>query len=286
MQLWCVLSFGDAHSVFLRGASWACRMSSGKLFTEPLPSSESKRPSGNKCLMCWQMEGCGISATLRQRWSRRPSYECVFGASPALRQALRGRPARRFGSLAVTLAAWISASSVRRGANVVPCSLLRSKHTPLDGSALHRRFVLGPTTLISISAASVQTVSQCPPQCYSARNQSYAGVWPASLRMPIVPSNPHLWTMCSNPCLLKCFVASACFSQHELERWVRCALLSIIVEARALMTCRCEPRHWISMVSCRMKKYVFATRLHLVVPPGCSSLIFLVCTIEYSVFFF
>ena len=51
------------------------------------------------------MESRGISATLRQRWSRRPPDECVFGASPPIRQALHGRPARRLGSLAATLAA-------------------------------------------------------------------------------------------------------------------------------------------------------------------------------------
>ena len=51
------------------------------------------------------MESRGISATLRQRWSCRPPDECVFGASPALRQALRDRPARRLGSLAAILAA-------------------------------------------------------------------------------------------------------------------------------------------------------------------------------------
>ena len=43
-------------------------------------------------------------ATLLQRWSCRSPDECVFGASSALRQALRGRPARRVGSLAATLA--------------------------------------------------------------------------------------------------------------------------------------------------------------------------------------
>ena len=52
-----------------------------------------------------KMESRGISATLRQGSSCRPPDEFVFGASAALRLTLRGRPTRRLGSTAPTLAA-------------------------------------------------------------------------------------------------------------------------------------------------------------------------------------
>ena len=48
-------------------------------------------------------------------------------------------------------------------------------------------------------------------------------------------------------------------------------------QARALVTCRCEPRHWISKVSSGMKKYVIVFRLHRVVSRGVLS--FPMCTI-------
>ena len=51
-----------------------------------------------------KVESRGISTTLRQGWWCRPKDECVFGASPALSQTLRGRPTRRLGSIAATLA--------------------------------------------------------------------------------------------------------------------------------------------------------------------------------------
>ena len=51
------------------------------------------------------MEIRGISAALRQERFGRTLDECVFGASPALRQTLRRRPTRRLGSIAATLAA-------------------------------------------------------------------------------------------------------------------------------------------------------------------------------------
>ena len=69
------------------------------------------------------------------------------------------------------------------------------RHTrPLHGSAPLKRFALGPTALMSISAASTPTVSRWP----SVRlcQKPCAGVWPACFGMPIVPSKPQLWTMC------------------------------------------------------------------------------------------
>ena len=59
-----------------------------------------------------KMESRRISSTPRQRRSCRPPDECVFGASPALHQTLRGRPTRRLGSTAGTLAASSSPSQV------------------------------------------------------------------------------------------------------------------------------------------------------------------------------
>ena len=63
----------------------------------------------------------------------------------------------------------------------------------------------------------------------------------------------------------QCFVPGLVLSQIKLERWVRCPSkkrrwgpeiglsLSVIFEARALLTRRFEPRHWISTVSSGMK---------------------------------
>ena len=53
MHLKCVRSFGCAQSVFHGAASLACRKSSGTIFTDPLPSSGSKRLLGNKSLVCY-----------------------------------------------------------------------------------------------------------------------------------------------------------------------------------------------------------------------------------------
>ena len=52
-----------------------------------------------------KMEIRGISAALRQGRSGCLPGECLFVASTALRQTLRGRPTRRLGSIAATLAA-------------------------------------------------------------------------------------------------------------------------------------------------------------------------------------
>ena len=52
--------------------------------------------------------------------------------------------------------------------------------------------------------------------------------------------------------------------------------LSIIFEARTLMTCRCEPRHWISMVSSRMNS-MSSPCVSSVVSLAVAWRIFLVC---------
>ena len=83
-----------------RETSALCDAPNGRFRGRLGPETVADRDPGQR-----QMEGLGISATLRQRWSVHPREECVFGASTALRQALRDRPARRLGSLAATLAA-------------------------------------------------------------------------------------------------------------------------------------------------------------------------------------
>ena len=53
----------------------------------------------------------------------------------------------------------------------------------------------------------------------------------------------------------------------------------------ALMTCRFELRHSISIVTGRMQQYIFTNRLHSVVSPRCASVVallfFFVCTMLY-----
>ena len=81
-----VRSFGYAHSISPRAASLACWKSSGKLFTGPLPSSESKRPFADTKQ--------GEDGKPRDQCDATPKVSChtpdvcVFGASPTLRQAL------------------------------------------------------------------------------------------------------------------------------------------------------------------------------------------------------
>ena len=72
------------------------------------------------------------------------------------------------------------------------------------------------------------------------------------------------------------------FSQNDPERWVHHSRwvqkidhsLLIFFEARAPMTCRCEPRHWMSMVSSGRKSASCSSAVAL--------LIFLVCTVVYA----
>ena len=59
-----------------------------------------------------KMKSRGFSTTLRFMSSCRPPDECVFGASPALRQLLRGRPTRFLGSIEANLAASSTPSQV------------------------------------------------------------------------------------------------------------------------------------------------------------------------------
>ena len=83
----------------LRETSASCATPCGRIRGRLCPETVDDRDPVQR-----QMESRRISATLRQRWSGRPPDECVFGASPVLRQALRDRPARRLGSLAATCA--------------------------------------------------------------------------------------------------------------------------------------------------------------------------------------
>ena len=82
-----------------------------------------------------------------------------------------------------------------------------------------------------------------PPKCSSARN--HTDVLAAPCKIPTVPSKPRPWIMCSSLCLFNVSCGK--------RRWEDASCKAHNFEARALLTCPCELRHWISMVSSGMK---------------------------------
>ena len=113
---------------------------------------------------------------------------------------------------------------------------------------------------------------------------SFADVLPASCRTPVAPSKPQPRTMCSSLCRfnvsgrkmnLGWFFLSPVGREDgrtHNSRWAHKIDLSvsILFEARALLTCRCEPRHWISMVSSGMKSASSPPVSTPMFSPGCS----------------
>ena len=127
MQLWYVLFSDSVHSVSREPPHWRARslLASSSPSHCPLCSRNGPRETSTLCTVAHRslrgrlgpetvsdrdpgqgkVESRGISATPCQRRSCRPPDEFVFGASPVLRQTLRGRTTRRPGSIAAILAA-------------------------------------------------------------------------------------------------------------------------------------------------------------------------------------